>query len=153
MNKLVVIILFATLIITSCEKNNSELPYINTSSEWNLDDQFNSLEQSFFDTLNFKNTAEFIMEENGSLHASPTITFHPNPFFNVCYLSYNTAPIINIAILNSRYKKILEARFEDAYEIAFNLSDQPSGTYLLYYVIQDKDYNIVQLGHGSIIKE
>ncbi len=153
MKKLIVIILFAVLIITSCEKNNSELPDLNNSSEWNLNDEFSSLEQSFFDTLNFNNTAEYIVEETEYLQSDPIIKFYPNPFTEVAYLSYNTAPIINIAILNSRYKKILEARFENAYEIAFNLSDQPSGTYKLYYVIQDKDYNIVHLGHGSIVKQ
>jgi hypothetical protein len=126
---------------------------INSSSDWNLDDKFSQREKNLFSELDFNKTAEFVNKESGTLMYIPQIIFTPNPFQAIGYLSYNTAPIINIVIVNKDFKKIHESRFEYSYKIAISLADEPSGIYRLYYVIQDEENNIVQLGHGNIKKE
>ena len=149
------VLFILSVLLFACEKNSNDYGFdqINSSSDWNLNDKFSQREKNLFSDLDFNKTAEFVMKESGTLLYTPQIIFKPNPFQEVGYLSYNTAPIINIVVVNKEFRKISESRFENAYEIAFALPGQPAGIYRLYYVIQDQDNNIVQLGHGNIKKE
>jgi hypothetical protein len=149
------VLFILSLLLFACEKDSNDYGFdqINSSSDWNLDDKFNQREMNLFSELDFNKTAEFVNKESGTILFTPQIIFTPNPFQTVGYLSYNTAPIINIVIVNKDFRKIQESRFENSYEIGISLADEPSGIYRIYYVIQDEENNIVQLGHGNIKKE
>lgn len=147
------LLLIIAVNLISCDKEENEFESINLDSDWHLNDEFSHNERKLFDTLDFTRTASYQLVESDYIQNSPKITFYPNPFKDVGFLHYNTAPIIHIVIVNNSYEKILEARLENSYTIGFNLTEKKSGIYKLYYVIQDSNYNIVQLGHGFIKKE
>ena len=124
--------------------------------DWILNDKFTTKEKLLFDTLNFTKTAtvEPISNTENSMYIQPQILFFPNPYSTIGRLYYyHDKHILNIIIVDKRYKKLLTHRVENTTQISFNLSNLSKGIYRLYYVIQDSGYNIVHFGHGDIEKE
>jgi len=127
--------------------------------DWNLDDQLTKREKKLFEGLDFSKTAEadpiHFEEIEGmvSENRSPRIDFCPNPFSGSTYLCYYRGDYtINLVIVDNRYNKLFSYRGEIDRCIEFSYSLLDYGIYRMYYVMQDKNDNIVHCGHGDILK-
>lgn len=129
----------------------------NDPDDWNLDDEFTEREKMLFDTLDFTRTGivEPVIIEDGYFPLpDPYIMFYPNPFGQIASIGYyHNDHIVNLAIVDSKYKKLYSFRIENNPDMAFDFEKLAYGTYRMYYVIQDKNYNIVHCGHGDIQKK
>lgn len=169
-------LLISLCIFISCEKDNEEFLVIEGITEidsggcsshidpddWNLDDIFTDREKQLFDTLDFSRTAIAkplppIEEIPGYLtpDRSPHIFFAPNPFHISAALGYyRNDHILNLVIVDNKYNKLFSWRTEEFNGGAtFYFENLKKGIYRMYYVLQDKNYNIVYCGHGDIKNE
>ena len=127
--------------------------------DWNLNDQFTKREKRLFEGLDFSKTTEaeppYFEEMEGmvSEFTSPRIYFYPNPFSEITYIGYyHSDHIINLVVVDNHYNKLLSYRGEVGRISAISWVWLDSGIYRMYYVIQDKNDNIIHCGHGDILK-
>jgi hypothetical protein len=168
------LILFSLPVFISCEdenKNENEAETISIEGitevdnmgvfygnfdddDWNLDDQLTEKEKQLFASLDFSKTgvAEPIPSEPGVIPKIKFITFYPNPFSDVPRLSYyHNEHILNLVIVDNKYNILYSYRVENSESVTFNFDSLKTGIiYRMYYVVQDKNYNIIHCGHGDI---
>ena len=125
-------------------------------NDWILNDKFTTKEKELFDSLNFSETAtaEPMPIAENSIYNPTQILFYPNPCATVGSLYYyHDKHILNVIIVDNKFKKLIACRLKDSQLITFDLSKLSKGIYRLYYVVQDSKYKIVHYGHGDIEKE
>ena len=128
--------------------------------DWNLNDQFTKREKQLFEGLDFSKTAEaepVNVDEVGGIiseDTTPRISFGPNPFCEITFLCYyRNDYTINLVIVDNHYNKLFSYRGEiNQCYVRYWLQLDYEKIYRMYYVMQDKNDNIVHCGHGDILK-